>query len=114
IEEAGRRGVAVRLAYNADFRAPIPVPPPPETAPEDVERLSVPTKPIAGIPDLMPQVRRPRPGGGLDGVDELDRRLLVARGERDRCPRVARARARLHARLRAALVDGDRRRGRQG
>jgi len=53
IEEAGRRGVAVRLAYNADFRAPIPVPPPPETAPEDVERLSVPTRPIAGIPDLM-------------------------------------------------------------
>src|SRR5581483_10417937 len=53
IESAGQRGVAVRLAYNADFRAPIPVPPPPETAPEDVERLSVPTKPIAGIPDLM-------------------------------------------------------------
>jgi phosphatidylserine/phosphatidylglycerophosphate/cardiolipin synthase-like enzyme len=53
IEEAGRRGVAVRLAYNADFRAPIPVPPPPKLAPEDVERLSVPTKAIAGIPDLM-------------------------------------------------------------
>jgi phosphatidylserine/phosphatidylglycerophosphate/cardiolipin synthase-like enzyme len=53
IESAGRRGVAVRLAYNADFRAPIPVPPPPECAPEDVERLQVPTKPIAGIPDLM-------------------------------------------------------------
>jgi phosphatidylserine/phosphatidylglycerophosphate/cardiolipin synthase-like enzyme len=43
----------VRLAYNADFRAPIPVPPPPECAPEDVESLPVPTKPIAGIPDLM-------------------------------------------------------------
>ncbi|HKP19261.1 MAG TPA: phospholipase D-like domain-containing protein [Gaiellaceae bacterium] len=53
IEEAGRRGVAVRVAYNLDFRAPIPVPPPPESAPEDIERLSVPTKPIAGIPDLM-------------------------------------------------------------
>jgi phosphatidylserine/phosphatidylglycerophosphate/cardiolipin synthase-like enzyme len=53
IESAGRRGVAVRLAYNADFRAPIPVPPPPECAPEDIERLHVPTKPIAGIPDLM-------------------------------------------------------------
>jgi len=39
--------------YNADFRAPIPVPPPPQAAPEDVARLSVPTKPIAGIPDLM-------------------------------------------------------------
>jgi phosphatidylserine/phosphatidylglycerophosphate/cardiolipin synthase-like enzyme len=53
IEEAGRRGVAVRLAYNADFHAPIPVPPPPKLVPEDVERLSVPTKAIAGIPDLM-------------------------------------------------------------
>jgi phosphatidylserine/phosphatidylglycerophosphate/cardiolipin synthase-like enzyme len=53
IEAAGRRGVAVRLAYNADFRAPIPVPPPPKLAPEDVERLTVPTKAIAGIPDLM-------------------------------------------------------------
>jgi len=53
IDEAGRRGVAVRLMYNADFRAPIPVPPPPQTAPEDIARLSVPTKPIAGIPDLM-------------------------------------------------------------
>ena len=53
IEDAGRRGVTVRIVYNADFRSPIPVPPPPECAPEDVERLSVPTKPIAGIPDLM-------------------------------------------------------------
>jgi len=53
IDEAGKRGVAVRLMYNADFRAPIPVPPPPQTAPEDIARLSVPTKPIAGIPDLM-------------------------------------------------------------
>ena len=53
IEEAGRRGVAVRIAYNADYRAPIPVPPPPECAPEDIERLNVPTKAIAGIPDLM-------------------------------------------------------------
>jgi phosphatidylserine/phosphatidylglycerophosphate/cardiolipin synthase-like enzyme len=53
IEEAARRGIAVRLIYNADYRAPIPVPAPPQTAPEDVERLSVPTKPIAGIPDLM-------------------------------------------------------------
>ncbi len=53
IEEAGRRGVAVRLAYNADFRAPIPVPAPPKLVPQDVERISVPTKAIAGIPDLM-------------------------------------------------------------
>jgi phosphatidylserine/phosphatidylglycerophosphate/cardiolipin synthase-like enzyme len=53
IEEAERRGVAVRLAYNADSPAPIPVPPPPKLVPEDVERLSVPTKAIAGVPDLM-------------------------------------------------------------
>jgi phosphatidylserine/phosphatidylglycerophosphate/cardiolipin synthase-like enzyme len=53
LEDAASRGVAVRIAYNADFRAPIPVPPPPECAPEDIERLDVPTKPIAGIPDLM-------------------------------------------------------------
>jgi phosphatidylserine/phosphatidylglycerophosphate/cardiolipin synthase-like enzyme len=53
IEAAGARGVAVRIVYNTDFRAPIPVPPPPKMAPEDIERLSVPTKAIAGIPDLM-------------------------------------------------------------
>jgi phosphatidylserine/phosphatidylglycerophosphate/cardiolipin synthase-like enzyme len=53
LEDAGRRGVAVRIAYNADFRAPIPVPAPPQLAPEDIERMSVPTKAIAGIPDLM-------------------------------------------------------------
>jgi phosphatidylserine/phosphatidylglycerophosphate/cardiolipin synthase-like enzyme len=53
IEDAGRRGVAVRLAYNADSHAPIPVPPPPKCTPEDIEALHVPTKPIPGIPDLM-------------------------------------------------------------
>ena len=53
IEAAAGRGVAVRIAYNADFRAPIPVPAPPESAPADIEGLKVPTKPIAGIPDLM-------------------------------------------------------------
>jgi phosphatidylserine/phosphatidylglycerophosphate/cardiolipin synthase-like enzyme len=53
IQEAGRRGVSVRVAYNADYRGPIPVPPPPQLAPEDVERLGLPTKAIPGIPDLM-------------------------------------------------------------
>jgi phosphatidylserine/phosphatidylglycerophosphate/cardiolipin synthase-like enzyme len=53
IEGAAKRGVAVRLAYNSDFRAPIPVPPPPKARPEDIERLSVPTRGIPGIPDLM-------------------------------------------------------------
>jgi len=53
IEGAAKRGVAVRLAYNSDFRAPIPVPPPPKARPEDIERLSVPTRGIPGLPDLM-------------------------------------------------------------
>jgi phosphatidylserine/phosphatidylglycerophosphate/cardiolipin synthase-like enzyme len=53
LEAAAKRGVAVRLAYNSDFRAPIPVPPPPKARPEDIERLSVPTRGIPGIPDLM-------------------------------------------------------------
>jgi len=53
IESAGKRGVAVRLAFNADFRAPIPVPPPPQARPEDIERLTVPTRAVPGIPDLM-------------------------------------------------------------
>ena len=86
----------MRVAYNADFRAPIPVPPPPKIAPEDVGRLGLPTKAIAGIPDLMHHkyvVRDLRLG--LDGLDELDRRLVVARGERDRRHRLAGAR---HAR----------------
>src|SRR5438552_8916179 len=53
IRAAAARGVAVRLAYNVDHRNPIPVPPPPESVPEDIERIEVPTKGIAGIPDLM-------------------------------------------------------------
>jgi phosphatidylserine/phosphatidylglycerophosphate/cardiolipin synthase-like enzyme len=53
IEGAAKRGVNVRLVFNVDFRAPIPVPPPPKARPEDIERLSVPTRGIPGIPDLM-------------------------------------------------------------
>jgi len=47
------RGVAVRLVYNVDHGGPIPVPPPPQTAPELLEALPIPTRPIAGVPDLM-------------------------------------------------------------
>ncbi|HXG76935.1 MAG TPA: phosphatidylserine/phosphatidylglycerophosphate/cardiolipin synthase family protein [Gaiellaceae bacterium] len=50
---AVQRGVAVRLLYNVDHPGPIPVPPPPETAPEALEALPVETRGIAGIPDLM-------------------------------------------------------------
>ncbi len=50
---AVQRGVAVRLLYNVAHPGPIPVPPPPETKPEALESLPVPTRGIAGIPDLM-------------------------------------------------------------
>jgi phosphatidylserine/phosphatidylglycerophosphate/cardiolipin synthase-like enzyme len=50
---AVQRGVAVRLLFNVAHPGPIPVPPPPETAPEAVEALPVPTRGIAGVPDLM-------------------------------------------------------------
>ena len=50
---AVQRGVAVRLLYNVAHPGPIPVPPPPETAPEAIEALPVETRPIAGVPDLM-------------------------------------------------------------
>jgi len=51
--DAHDRGVEVRLAYNADHPGPIPVPPPPRTAPELLEALPIETKPVAGVPDLM-------------------------------------------------------------
>jgi phosphatidylserine/phosphatidylglycerophosphate/cardiolipin synthase-like enzyme len=50
---AVQRGVTVRLLYNVAHPGPIPVPPPPETAPDAIESLPVPTRGIAGIPDLM-------------------------------------------------------------
>ena len=52
-EDAHERGVEVRLAYNADYRHPIPVPPPPETEPELLEELPLATRAVAGVPDLM-------------------------------------------------------------
>jgi phosphatidylserine/phosphatidylglycerophosphate/cardiolipin synthase-like enzyme len=53
ITDAARRGVAVRLAFNVDHENPIPVPPPPRGEPTLIDSLDVPTKGIAGIPDLM-------------------------------------------------------------
>ena len=50
---AVQRGVAVRLVYNVAHPGPIPVPPPPETAPDAIEALPVDTRAIAGVPDLM-------------------------------------------------------------
>ena len=61
-----------------------------------------------------PQVRRPRRRLGLDRLDELDGRLVDARGERDRHGRLAGARGALPRGLRAALDDAQRRAQRQG
>ena len=43
----------MRLLYNVAHPGPIPVPPPPETAPEAIEALPIATRGIAGVPDLM-------------------------------------------------------------
>jgi phosphatidylserine/phosphatidylglycerophosphate/cardiolipin synthase-like enzyme len=53
IEDAGQRGVAVRILYNVDHRNPIPVPPPPEPDVALMQSLGVPSRGIAGVPDLM-------------------------------------------------------------
>jgi phosphatidylserine/phosphatidylglycerophosphate/cardiolipin synthase-like enzyme len=50
---AVQRGVVVRLLYNVAHPGPIPVPPPPEATPDALESLPVPTRGVAGIPDLM-------------------------------------------------------------
>ena len=50
---AERRGVAVRLAFNADYEKPPPLFPPPQGEPTLIDSLDVPTKPIPGVPDLM-------------------------------------------------------------
>ena len=50
---AYQRGVTVRVLYDVAHPGPIPVPPPPETTPEAIEALPVPTRGIAGVPDLM-------------------------------------------------------------
>ena len=50
---AAQRGVEVRLVYDVAHPGPIPVPPPPGTAPEAIEALPIPTRGIAGVPDLM-------------------------------------------------------------
>jgi len=62
---AVQRGVAVRLLYNVAHPGPIPVPPPPETAPEAIEALPVPTRGVAGIPDLMHDKFVVRDGGSV-------------------------------------------------
>jgi phosphatidylserine/phosphatidylglycerophosphate/cardiolipin synthase-like enzyme len=53
LDAAQKRGVAVRLAYNVDHPAKIPVPAPPRTSPDAMESLPFPTAAIPGVPDLM-------------------------------------------------------------
>jgi phosphatidylserine/phosphatidylglycerophosphate/cardiolipin synthase-like enzyme len=53
LDAAQKRGVAVRLAYNVDHPARIPVPAPPRTSPNAMEALPFPTAAIPGVPDLM-------------------------------------------------------------
>ena len=53
IRDAAARGVAVRILYNVDHVNPIPVPPPPEPDVALITSLGVPSKAIAGVPDLM-------------------------------------------------------------
>jgi phosphatidylserine/phosphatidylglycerophosphate/cardiolipin synthase-like enzyme len=53
VRAAHARGVRVRIAYNLDFRNPIPVPPPPNTDDDLVLGLGVESRSIAGVPDLM-------------------------------------------------------------
>ena len=50
---ASDRGVAIRLAYNADYKKDTPIPPPPTTVPAFVEAFPFPTLAIPGVPDLM-------------------------------------------------------------
>jgi phosphatidylserine/phosphatidylglycerophosphate/cardiolipin synthase-like enzyme len=52
LRDAAERGVAVRIAYNADHDERV-FPPPPRTKPELIETLPFPTCGIPGIPDLM-------------------------------------------------------------
>ena len=53
IREAAGRVIPVRILYNVDHANPIPVPPPPEPDVELISALGVPSRAIAGVPDLM-------------------------------------------------------------
>jgi phosphatidylserine/phosphatidylglycerophosphate/cardiolipin synthase-like enzyme len=55
-EDVIKRGVAVRLMFNQDHPATIPVPPPPEVDWAFIDRLKsigVAITPVEGVPDLM-------------------------------------------------------------
>ena len=50
---AQARGVSVRIAYNVDHPGPGEGPPPPQTDPQLLESIPLPTRGIPGRPDLM-------------------------------------------------------------
>ena len=83
LRAAAGRGVEVRLLYNVDSARPAGDPPAaghparaPARAADRRPRGARDPRPDA------PQVRRPRPRGGLDRLGELDDRLVDAPGER--------------------------------
>src|SRR5438067_3480196 len=53
IRDAAARGVSVRIVYDVEHGNPVPVPPPPEPDARLIASLGVPSRAIAGIPDLM-------------------------------------------------------------
>ncbi len=65
IRSAAAAGVRVRLVYNVEADARVPVPPPARTHPAEVEALGVPARSIPGVPDLMHQKYVVRDGESL-------------------------------------------------
>ena len=109
IRRAAARGVAIRFAYNVDHALPVPVPPPPEADAQLIASLPVSAKADRRDPRPdAPQVRHPGRPERVDRLAELDRRLVVAAGERRRGRRVGGAREGLRAGFRAAVDDGRR------
>ena len=53
LKDAAGRGVAVRIIYDVDHANPIPVPPPPEPDAQLIASFGLPSRAIAGVPDLM-------------------------------------------------------------
>ena len=109
IEGAAKRGVAVRLAVQRR----LPRADPRAAAAEGAARghRAAERADARGARDPRPhapQVRRPRPGLGLDRLDELDGRVVVAGGERDRDHRLGEGGDVVRARLRGALGQAGR------
>ena len=106
IEAARARGVRVRIAIH-DPRSEAPDQPttPPQTRPDLLAAHGRRRAPDRRRPrPHASQVRRARRRGAVVRLDELDDRLVDARGERDRHGGLAAARAGLRAHLRGSLA----------